>query len=237
MAALAPTEVWRRSGAWVACVAGLALAPAPVAHAQQPARVATRTDSVRAARNAKITYVPALFTLVSGKQVRGYVTGYDLFMREQVECYETPPDQLPPPKPKALSIERLQSMSVEGHTLDALTRNGKPLKMLAENMTPGGTARTYGYYITKADMYIPIPLVVPVFVPVGSHDKYFWFVQAGRDELREVPRAAKAFAALMASAFADCPALAARIRQQAPGAGYRNMPALVQEYQAHFAGK
>ena len=208
------------------------------AQAQRPARVATRIDSLRAARNAKIEYVPAQFTLVSGKQVRGYVTGYTLFMREQVECYEAPPDQLPPPTPKALAIERIKTMVVEGHTLDALTKNGKPLRMLAENMTPAGGARTYGYFITKADMYIPIPLLVgAAFIPVGSHDKYFWYVQPAGGQLLEVPRSGKAFAALVATAFADYPELAARIRQQSPGAGYKNMPALVQEYNAHFARK
>ena len=211
---------------------------AGAAQAQRPARVATHADSVRAARNAPIAYVPAVFTLVSGKQVRGYVTGYTLFMREQVECYETPPDQLPPPKPKALSIERIQTMSVEGHTLDALTRNGKPLKMLAENMAPGAATKIYGYFITKADMYIPIPLPVGAYViPVGSHDKYFWYVQPAGGTIREVPRSGKAFVTLMAAAFADYPELAARVRQQAEGTSYKNMPALVQEYKAHFAGK
>ena len=204
--------------------------------AQRPPRVATHADSVRAARNAKIEYFPALFTLVSGKQVRGYVTGYALFMHKQVECYETPPDQLPPPPMKALAIERIQTMAVEGHTLDALTKNGKPLGMLAENMTPAAGTKTYGYFITKADMYIPIPLMPMVMlIPVGSHDKYFWYVQPAGGPIREVPRSGKAFAALMATAFADYPALAARIRQQARDAGYKNMPALVQEYKAHFA--
>lgn len=208
------------------------------AQAQRPARVATHADSVRAARNAPITYSPAVFTLVSGKQVRGYVTSYDLFMHEQVECYETPPDQLPHPTPKALSIERIQTMAVEGHTLDALTKNGKPLKMLAENMTPGAATKTYGYFITKADMYIPIPLLVgAAVIPVGSHDKYFWYVQPAGGIIQEVPRSGKAFAALMATAFADYPELAARVRQQAEGAGYKNMPTLVQEYKAHFAAK
>ena len=215
--------------------AGCLGAAAP-AQAQRPARVATHVDSVRAARNAPITYSPALFTLVSGKQVRGYVTSYDLFMHKQVECYELPPDQLPPPPIKALPIERIKTMAVEGHTLDALTRNGKPLGMLAENMTPGAGTRTYGYFITKADMYIPIPLPVGAYaIPVGSHDKYFWYVQPAGGTIQEVPRGGKAFAALMATAFADYPELAARVRQQAEGAGYKNMPTLVQEYKAHFA--
>ena len=39
----------------------------------------------------------------------------------------------------------------------------------------------------------------------------------------------------MTAAFADYPALAARVQQQAPDAGYKNMPQLVQEYNAHFA--
>ena len=214
----------------------LVLGVATAAHAQQPARVATHIDSLRAARNTKITYVPALFTFVSGKQVRGYVTSYDLFMHKQVECYETPPDQLPQPPMKALAIERIRTMVVEGHTLDALTKKGKPLGMLAENMTPAAGTKTYGYFITKADMYIPIPLMPGVMlIPVGSHDKYFWYVQPSGGPLQEVPRTGKAFAALMATAFADYPELAARVRQQSPNAGYKHMPSLVQEYKAHFA--
>ena len=207
----------------------------PAAHAQKPARVATRVDSLRAARNAPIVYVPVVFTMVSGKQVRGYVTGYDLFTHDKVMCYELPPNQLPPPPIKEMAVERIKTMVVEGHTLDALSQNGKPLGMLAENMTPAGAAKTYGYSITKANMYIPIPTVIPMFIPVGSHDKYFWYVQPAGAEIQEVPRGDKAFAKLMAAAFADYPALAARVRQQAPDAGYKNMPQLVQEYNAHFA--
>lgn len=209
---------------------------APVAQAQQPVRKATRVDSLRAARNAPITFSPVVFTMVSGKQVRGYVTGYDLFMHDKVECYELPPNQLPPPPMKEMAVERIKTMVVEGHTLDALTKNGKPLGMLAENMTPGGATKTYGYSITKANMYIPIPTGFGAgFIPVGSHDKYFWYVQPAGGTIQEVPRSDKAFAALMATAFADYPELAARVRQQAAGTDYKDMPKLVQEYNAHFA--
>jgi len=207
----------------------------PVAHAQKPARVATRVDSLRAARNTPITYVPVIFTMVSGKQVRGYVTGYYLFIHDKVMCYELPPNQLPPPPIKEMAVERIKTMVVEGHTLDALSKNGKPLGMLAENMTPAGSSKAYGYFITKANMYIPIPTVIPMFIPVGSHDKYFWYVRPAGGELQEVPRADRGFAKLMTAAFADYPALAARVQQQAPDAGYKNMPQLVQEYNAHFA--
>ena len=205
------------------------------AHAQKPARVATRVDSLRALRDAPITFVPVVFTMVSGKQVRGYVTGYDLFTHDKVLCYEQPPNLLPPPPIKEMAVERIRTMQVEGHTLEALTKNGKPLGMLAENMTPAAASKTYGYFITKANMYIPIPTVIPMFIPVGSHDKYFWFVRPPGGEVQEVPRGNKAFAKLMAAAFADYPALAARVQQQAPDAGYRNMPQLIQEYNAHFA--
>ncbi|GAA3957438.1 hypothetical protein [Hymenobacter antarcticus] len=214
----------------------LAAIAARPAHAQKPVRVATRVDSLRAARNAPIVFVPVVFTMVSGKQVRGYVTGYDLFTHDKVMCYELPPNQLPPPPIKEMAVERIKTMVVEGHTLDALSKNGKPLGMLAENMTPAGASKTYGYSITKANMYIPIPLVYGyALIPLGSHDKYFWYVQPAGGPIQEVPRSGKAFAALMATAFADYPELAARVRQQAQDAGYKNMPQLVQEYNAHFA--
>ena len=104
----------------------------PAAHAQKPARVATRVDSLRAVRNAPIVFVPVVFTMVSGKLVRGYVTGYDLFTHDKVMCYELPPNQLPPPPIKEMAVERIKTMVVEGHTLDALSKNGKPLGMLAK---------------------------------------------------------------------------------------------------------
>ena len=206
------------------------------AHAQKAPRVATRVDSLRAARNAPIAFVPVVFTMVSGKQVRGYVTGYDLFTHDKVMCYELPPNQLPPPPLKEMAVERIRTMQVEGRTLDALSKNGKPLGLLAENMTPAGASKIYGYSVTKADMYIPIPLAFgAMLIPLGSHDKYFWFVRPAGGEVQEVPRGDKAFAKLMAAAFADYPALAARVQQQTPDASYKNMPQLVQEYNAHFA--
>ena len=230
------TKIFPKRSHFLPVVGLLASSLGPVAHAQKPARVATHVDSVRAARDGKVAFSPVLFTMVSGKQVRGYVTSYGLFMHDKVLCYETPPDQLPPPHVKEMAVERIQRMEVDGHTLDALTKDGKPLGMLAENMTAAGSARTYGYFITKANMYIPIP--TPMFtalIPVGSHDKYFWFVQPAGGTIQEVPRGDKAFARLMATAFADYPALAARVRQQAPDADYKHMPGLVQEYNAHFA--
>lgn len=217
-------------------IAGMLTTAAAVA---QPvgSRSATRIDSLRAGRDGKVAYFPALFTFRTGKQVRGYVTDYAPFLFERVTCYEMPPDQLPPPPAKALSIERLTAMTVDGHMLQALDMNGKPLKMLAENMTPGGSLQTFGYAITKADMYIPVPILGMggALVPVGSHEKYFWYVQMKGQTLREVPRGDKAFAALMAEAFADYPALATRVQQRTAGSQFKDMPALVKDYNAHFA--
>jgi hypothetical protein len=207
--------------------------------AQTTARPATRIDSLRAARDGKPTYYPAVFTFASGKQVKGYVDGYSPAQLDRVECYERPPDQLPRPVAKAISIERLKSMVVDGHTMESLYVKGKPLKILAENMTPAGGLQTFGYAITKADMFIPIPVpgLGAGFIPVGSHDKYFWFVRPPGGQLQEVPRGDKAFAALIATAFADYPELAARVRQRAAGTEFKNMPELVKEYNAHFAAK
>ena len=149
-------------------------------------------------------------------------------------CYDLPSNQLLPPPLKEMAVERIKTMVVEGHMLDALSKNGKPLGMLAENMTPAAGTKTHGYSITKANMYIPIPTVILMIIPVGSHDKYFWYVQPVGGSIQKVPRAGKALANLMAIVFADYPALAARVLQQAPDAGYKNMLPLVQEYGAHF---
>jgi hypothetical protein len=219
-------------------MSGLGLSAA--AQAQQTARAATRIDSLRAVRNGKPHYFPAVFTFVSGKQATGYVDSYGTALLDRVDCYEVPPDRLPPPPVKTISIERLKSMTVDGHTLEALTIKGKPLKILAENMTPAGGLQLYGYYITKADMFIPIPLVGmggAVIIPVGSHDKYFWYARPVGGELREVPRSDKAFAELMGALFSNFPELAGRVKAQEKDTGFKNMPQLIQEYNAHFAGK
>jgi hypothetical protein len=207
--------------------------------------MATRVDSLRAARDGKPVYSTALFTFVSGKQVRGYVDGYNTCLLDQVECYELPPDRLPTPPVKAISIERLKSMSVDGHTLESLFMRGKPMKVLAENLATPGPMEIFGYAKTKHDMLVPIPLPGGggIFVSTGTHEKYYWYVRTGGGELQELPRGQKAFVELMSKLCSKAPALAAELQQSAKASGankprYRidNAPELVSQYNSIVAG-
>ncbi|SFQ26896.1 hypothetical protein [Hymenobacter arizonensis] len=200
-----------------------------MAHAQQGARVATRVDSLRAARDGKPTYFPAVFTFVSGKQARGYVRDYRSNTTNQVRCYEQPPDVMPMPPVKVISIERLQSMTVDGHTLESLHMRGKPLKRLAENLATPGPMEIYGYSVSNSN---------------GTHEKYYWYVRKAGGELQEVPRGHKAFVEFMSKQCSKAPALAAELQQSAKAGGatksrYRidNAPELVSQYNALVAGK
>ncbi|WP_375416881.1 hypothetical protein [uncultured Hymenobacter sp.] len=224
---------------------GTLLVAGTAALAQRPARAATRLDSLRAARDGAPTFFPALFTLSSGKQVRGYVKEYSTCLLERVACYELPPDRLPPPPVKAISIERLRSLSVDGHTLEALSIKGKPLGILAENLASPGPLQIYGYAKTKNDMLLPIPIGPPtIFVSTGTHEKYYWFVRQVGGELQEVPRDQKGFVKLMSQLCAPVPALVTEL--QRPPAGptkaerqprYRvdNAPELISAYNAALA--
>ena len=214
------------------------------AQAQRPARAATRIDSLRAARNAKIEYLPALFTFVSGKQVRGYVDGYDTCLLDQVECYELPPDRLPQPPLKAIGIERLKSMTVDGHTLEALYMKGKPLKILAENLATPGPLQIFGYAKTKNDMMLPIPLPVgAMWISTGTHEKYYWYVRMAGGELQELPRGQKDFVVLMSQLCAAAPAVVAELHpargteaERKPRYRVDNAPELVSRYNAAMTG-
>ncbi|MDO7875034.1 hypothetical protein Q5H93_09860 [Hymenobacter sp. ASUV-10] len=211
---------------------------APNASAQADQRPATHIDSMRAARKGPPVYVPATFTFRSGKQVRSYVEQYQRFYVDRIPCYESSPAQIPPPPLKAVSIDRLKSMSVEGHELETLYVKGKPLRVMTENMAAPGPLEIFGYAITKSNMPIPIPLPGAVLViPTGTHDKDYWYVRQAGGELQEVPRSGKQFADFMSKAFAAQPALAARIRQRSEGAEFKDMPALVKEYNEHIAGE
>ncbi|MFD2719401.1 hypothetical protein ACFST9_11795 [Hymenobacter monticola] len=222
---------------------GLGLA-AP-ARAQRPERVATRVDSLRAARDGAPTFFPAQFTFVSGKQVQGYVESYSTSLLDKVECYETPPDRLPRPKLKAIDIERLQSMAVDGHTLVALQLHGKPLKMLAENVATPGPLALYGYAKTKNDMLIPIPLPVgALLISTGTHEKYYWYVRAYGGELQEVPRTQQGYTAFMSRLCEKVPALAAELRPakgteaaRRPKYQLHNAPELISAYNQAVSGK
>lgn len=193
---------------------------------------------MRASRKGTPVYVPAQFTFRNGKQVRSYVEQYQRFYVDRIPCYETSPAQIPPPPLKALSIDRLTSMTVDGHQLETLYVKGKPLRVMTENMAAPGPLEIFGYIITKNNMPVPIPLPgFAVFIPTGTHDKYYWYIRQGGGELQEVPRGGKQFAALIATAFARYPALAARIGQRATGAEFKNMSELVKEYNAHLTGQ
>lgn len=160
-------------GCRIAMVVSIKLALNSTTYAQRPELVATRVDSLRAARDGKPAFFTAQFTFTNGKQARGYVDGCSTCLLDQVECYEAAPGHLPKPKLKAIGIERLQRMTVDGHTLEALAMHGKSMKILAENMATPGPMQIFGYAKTKNDMLIPIPLPVGAgFVSTGTHDKY-----------------------------------------------------------------
>lgn len=229
---------WQHFGLLSCALLGAGTRPALA----QQSRPATRVDSLRAVRDGKPTYFTALFTLASGKQVSGYVKEYSTCLLDRVECYEVPPDRLPPPAVKAISIERLRSLSVDGHTLEALSIKNKPLGILAENLASPGPLQIFGYAKTKNDMLVPIPIGPPtLFISTGTHEKYYWYVRQAGGELREVPRDQKDFVKMMSQLCASAPALVSEL--QRPPAGptkaerqprYRvdNAPELVSAYNA-----
>lgn len=224
-------------------LAGLLGPTAAAAVAQQVPRPATHIDSLRAARNQKLTYYLAQFTFANGREVRGYVDYYSTCLFDRVNCYEVPPDRLPAPPVKAISIERLYRMTVDGHTLEALELNGRPMKMLAENMATPGLLQIFGYAKTKNDMLIPIPLPVggALFVSTGTHDKYYWYVRAEGGELKEVPRGQRAFVEFMSELCQKSPAIVADLKtaQTAKEPRYRidNAPELVSRYNTAMSGR
>lgn len=229
-------------GRRAAMVASIGVALNSTTYAQRSERVAARVDSLRTARGGKPAFFAAQFTFTSGKQVRGYIDGYSTCLLDQVECYEAAPDHLPKPKP--IGIERLQRMTVDGHTL-ALAVHGKSMKILAENMATPGPMQIFGYAKTKNDLLIPIPLPVGAgFVSTGTHDKHYWYVRTAGGELQEVPRGHKEFVEFMSKLCAKAPALVAELHPERGTEAHRkpryqidNAPELVSRYNAAVAGQ
>ncbi|RYU81091.1 hypothetical protein EWM57_07570 [Hymenobacter persicinus] len=208
-----------------------------LAHAQTPAPVATRVDSLRAARRGTPEFYPAQLTFTNGRQVQAFLPGYATCFLDRVECYETSPDRIPPPPLKAVAVERLRALSVDGHHYESLVLKGKPLGLLAENLGTPGPVELFGYAKTKNDMLIPVPLAMPLLISTGTHEKYYWYVRTRGGELREVPRGDGEFAKEMSTFFAANPNLAARIREKEKGARVEDMRQLVQTYNDQQRGK
>jgi len=211
------------------------------AQAQRPERVATHIDSLRAARRAPIGDVyPVKFALVGGRRVSGFLTGIEPCYVDKIECYEKHPSQLPTPPLKALSIDRIEGMEVEGHHYESLRLHGKLLGLMAESMTGTGPVALFGYYKIKGGFPVIIPMPVPgaaIIIPTDGHNKYFWYVRQPGGELVEVPRDSHAFAREMSGFFANDAALAAQIKAKAAHHRFDDLPALVQAYNAHFPVK
>ena len=217
-----------------ALIGSFCVALGTAAHAQRPERAASRVDSLRAARDGKPTYFPAVLTFVSGKQMPAFLPAYTTCFVERVSCYDASPERIPPPSLKSLDVNRLVAMTVDGHRYESLYLNGKPLGLLAENLAPPGPIELFGYAKTKNDMLIPIPLVIPIWVSTGTHDKYYWYLRAAPGAaLREVPRGGGEFAKVMGEVFAAAPDLAARVRRQEKGARFDELPSLVFAYNTH----
>ena len=227
-----------RRTCWLA-VAGLALST--TARAQRPPRVATHIDSLRAARSPALGDVyPVTFTLVGGRRVSAFLTGIEPCYVDRIECYERHPSQLPTPPLKALSIDRIEQMELEGHHYESLRLNGKLLGLMAESLTGAGSVALFGYYKVKNGFPIIIPLPLPgaaIIIPTEGHNKYFWYVRPPGGDLLEVPRDSHPFAREMSVFFRADPELAAQIKAKAAKHRFADLPALVQAYNARAAAK
>jgi len=198
---------------------------------QAAADSSTHTPSRRA------DYYPVQLNFISGKQLRGYMESYTTTVVGQLLCYEVPPDSSPRPHIKGIAIERLKSIVVDGRTLESLYMKGRPLKILAQNISSGGSLEIFDCAVSKPVFFAPqVPFAAGSGVAPTS-DKESWYVRLKGGELHKVPSGDKAFAELMATMFADCPELAARVRAQEKEASYEFMPRLVREYNAYFESK
>lgn len=222
-------------------------------YAQKALPVATHIDSLRAARSAKIEYEPAILTFVSGKRVKawlsftaefdiGSIGGYITCFRDRVACYETDPEALPRPTPKAVSVERLMLMEVDGpqqkHRYELLKRRGKSMGILAENLAQPGPMELFGYAETKNDMLIPIPLPYGVLlIPTGTHEKYHWYVRLNGGELEELPSGNGTLRAVMADLCIAVPTLVAELESSHSPHNAANLQQLVNCYNETLTAK
>lgn len=189
-------------------------------------------DSALSSQNGKLKYYRAQFTFVGGKQAQGYVKSVADYYRQQVECYEQPPAAKPYPPLKGVSVERLQALTIAGRRYEALSVLGRPATVWAHNLVSApGKAQLYYYAIARSLQ------AGPGAGMGGSYAECYWFVRLPGGWLQAVPQPRSEFAALMGQAFADYPELAARIKQEKPGTRPRDLPALLAEYNAHFAAK
>lgn len=222
-------------------------------YAQQGPRVATHIDSLRATRDAKVEYEPAVLTFASGKRVKawlsftaefdiGSVGGYITCFRDRVACYETDPAALPRPIPKAVSVERLTLLEVDGpqqkHRYELLKRRGKSIGILAENLVQPGPMELFGYTETKNDMLIPIPLPYGVLlIPTGTHEKYHWYVRLNGGELQELPSGSGLLREVMADLCGAVPTLVAELESKKSPHNAANLQQLVNCYNETLTAK
>ena len=229
------------SGGRLLLSGAILLSAAATVHAQRPERAATHIDSLRAARNPVTGEVyPVKFTLVGGRRVSGFLTGILPCYVDKIECYEKHPSHLPTPPLKALGIDRIEAMEVEGHHYESLRLHGKLLGLMAESMTGTGPVALFGYYKIKSGFPIIIPMPVPgaaIIIPTEGHDKYYWYVRQPGGELMEVPRDSHAFAREMSLFFANDTDMAAQIKAKAAHHRFADLPTLVLAYNNRFPAK
>ena len=209
------------------------------AQAQQVPRAATHIDSLRATRDTGGTFYPATLTFVSGKQVKAWLGGYTTSFTDRVECYETSPDRIPRPELKAVSVERLTTLLVDGHQFESLRRKGKAIGLLAENVASPGPMELFGYAKTKNDMLVPIPLPVggALFVSTGTHEKYFWYLRIRGGDIQEVPSGTSELVHFMSKLCTATPDLVDEMRRKPAPFKANNLPELVSRYNAAVTGR
>ncbi|MGY2130968.1 hypothetical protein ACW9KT_01980 [Hymenobacter sp. HD11105] len=211
-------------------VIGLLLGLSRASLAQQDA---LEVDSAKPSREYR-GFALGEVTTPEGRKIRLYLPVSTEGFGKALSFYDKSPDIRPKPKMKMIGVDKVQSMLVEGIYSEIMIVDGKNKKVLAARLLEG-PVELFNYAEAEA---IPIPVaplagavMVMAAIPyINNH----WYVRR-EGELVEVKRSI--FRQQMTEYFKDCPELAQKIQQDLPNYQYRDMRAIIAQYNLLLAAK
>ncbi|SMB94039.1 hypothetical protein SAMN00120144_2328 [Hymenobacter roseosalivarius DSM 11622] len=211
-------------------VVGLVLGLSGVGFAQQDTLDVNSTKPGREYRGFALGEV----TTPEGRKIRLYLPVSTDGFGKVLSFYDKSPDIRSKPKMKMIGVDKVQSMVVEGIYSETMIVEGKNKKVLATRLLEG-PAELFNYAEAEA---IPIPVAplagaVMVMAAIPYTNNH-WYVRRG-GELVEVKRSI--FRQQMTEYFKDCPELAQKIQQDLSDYQYRDMRAIIAQYNLLLAAK
>ncbi|MCB2409269.1 hypothetical protein [Hymenobacter lucidus] len=197
-----------------------------------PAATVTFADTAVYRANNYLSFMPGSMQLMDGRTVQGYLPIQTMYpgIDYTFIYYLAHPKSKPKPAKQTVQVAQVQSVTVAGHYLESMRVPGEQkVKILAERFVNGPVE----VFLQAEPQRIPLPIPIAgamLHTAVPYTNSHFFVRRNG--SLIKVERSS--FKTQMSQYLQDYPELATKVSQGTKDYHYRNLLAIITEFNAHI---